>query len=662
MALAADGSVWLAAGAWLQQLDRQGRSLRQVWLGAGTTHRLLAQRDGTVWAATQGGLYRWRPGQTQPRLVQAEPVAEGSTPLVGQVAALAEAADGSLWVGAFHGLWRVAPGAERLQPVQGAPGAELANPQVIGLLFDRQQRLWLDTAVTGLHRMTQWDGRQARFDRISERLGRVGKPFGVNLLEDERGRIWTHMHVYDPAQDRIDELTAADGQNLGTGWFQAYAQSADGRLFFGGSRGLMVVKPADFEPATDVPPLVVSELRINGQRVHAAGLNGGSLQPAGLNGDRPRPAGLVLQPGQRSLSLELAALEYSDPARVRYAWQLQGFDSDWITVGADQRSAAYANLAPGDYVLRARASNRSGVWGERELVIPIQVLPTWWQHDATRVAAVLLAVLLGLAGMHARTRHLRAREQLLTQTVRERTARLEETTQALQRESAALKEASLTDPLTGLRNRRFLSEHIDADVAVSLRRWQDHLERGAPAPTTADLLLFLVDIDHFKQVNDLRGHDAGDAVIRQMRGRLQKVFRDTDYLVRWGGEEFLIVARGGSRAHAADLAERARQAVAGEAFVLPDGERLPCTCSLGFACFPLSTSAPAAVGWSVVASLADAALYRAKAHGRDAWAGVVEAGDLDEAEVAQRRPGPAWLADGSLRQQSSWELPPAPAA
>ncbi len=657
LAQAPDGGVWLASDAWLQQFDRQRRPLRQLWHGAGVTHQLRVGRDGTLWAATQGGLYRWRPGQTSlqalaaqaPELSASAGAGQGAAPLVGEVFALAEAADGALWVGSFHGLWRLAPGVDLLSPVASAADASLARRPVIGLLFDRQNRLWLDTAVAGLHRMTHWDGQQARFDRISERLGVIGLPFGVNLLEDQRGRIWTHLHVYDPARDRIDALTAADGQRLGTGWFRSYAQRADGRMLFGGSRGVLAVQPADFDPVVEVAPLVVSEVRINGQRVPAAGLNGGAGQA--------QTAGLVLQPGQRSLSLELAALEYSDPGRLRYAWRLQGFDSDWISAGADQRSATYANLAPGDYVLRARATNRSGVWGSEELAIPIQVLPAWWQHELTLLAAGLLALLLVLGGMQWRTRQLRHRQLQLARTVKERTAQLEELAQALQRESAALKEASLTDPLTGLRNRRFLSEHIDADVAVSLRRWQDHLLQGRPRPAHADLLLFLIDIDHFKQVNDLRGHDAGDAVIRQMRGRLQGVFRDTDYMVRWGGEEFLIVARGGSRLHAADLAERARQAVAAEPFVLPDGERLRCSCSLGFACFPLSVQFPAAVGWSSVASLADAALYRAKAHGRNAWAGVLEARELDAAELALRRPGPVWLADGSLLQQSSWELP-----
>jgi diguanylate cyclase (GGDEF)-like protein len=186
-----------------------------------------------------------------------------------------------------------------------------------------------------------------------------------------------------------------------------------------------------------------------------------------------------------------------------------------------------------------------------------------------------------------------------------------------------LEESSLTDPLTGLRNRRFLTQHIAADVSLAQRRFEEQARQGGPAPTDADLIFFLVDIDHFKQVNDRQGHAAGDAVIQQMRERLQPVFRDADYLVRWGGEEFLIVARGTDRAHAPELAERARAAVAGRPFQIGEGRELACTCSLGFAAFPPDPRQPRALDWDEAVKLADAGLYDAKARGRNAWTGVL---------------------------------------
>ncbi|HMX10401.1 MAG TPA: GGDEF domain-containing protein [Burkholderiaceae bacterium] len=198
---------------------------------------------------------------------------------------------------------------------------------------------------------------------------------------------------------------------------------------------------------------------------------------------------------------------------------------------------------------------------------------------------------------------------------------------------AAMKDLSLTDPLTGLRNRRFLSQAIDQDVAHALRRHEARAQRAsqvdgghdARSPGNADLLFFLIDLDHFKAVNDRYGHAAGDAVLVELKNRLQGVFRDSDHIVRWGGEEFLVVARSSRREFAAPLAERLRRRVAEQPFVLPDGTSLAQSCSIGYAVFPADPARPREGDWMSVVERADQRLYEAKARGRNRWVG--EPGD-----------------------------------
>ena len=629
MTQAGDGSVWLGADSMLYQFSRDHRQLRTLPHGGGLTRRLLASSDGSLWVASQDGVHRLRRGATEVLRVKL-PAGQA---LHADINALAEASDGSVWVGGGKGLFRVAAGSSELLPVE-SPAGDGLNPSVIGLLFDSQQTLWVDTAVTGLHRMLSWDGRQARFEHISARHGIVSRPFGGNLLEDARGRIWTQMHVYDPASDRLDELTAADGANLGTGWFLSRTKTTDGRMLFGGSKGILVVRPERFDAWAYQPPLLVAELTINGQRESAGGILGG----------------LTLAPAQRSFSLAFAAVDFRDPGRVRYAYQLQGFDPDWIDSAADSRVATYSNLNPGDYLLRVRASNRSGTWSPYQLAIPVRILPAWWESWWFRLFFLALLTLLLYALLQLRTRHLRLRQSQLKHLVQERTAELEALALALQRESAALEESSLTDPLTGLRNRRFLTQHIEADAALAVREYESHYKYGAKLRDEASLIFFLFDIDHFKHVNDRYGHAAGDAVIRQMRDGLVAVFRDTDYLIRWGGEEFLVVARATPRSHAADLAERARLAVAEQPFVLDDGRRVAKTCSIGFCCFPLSTQHADALGWAAAVNIADAALYTVKGAGRNGWLGALSAGDESaEALIARsRRSLTEWTRSGEL--------------
>ncbi|MFM2068249.1 MAG: hypothetical protein RLZZ584_3158 [Pseudomonadota bacterium] len=635
LALARDGSIWLAVDGTTHRYTGDGRLQRSVHHGAGHSHRLLVDRDDVLWMATQDGLYRLGPGSAA---LQRLPL-RGGQPLRGDVYALVLHAGRELWVGGEHGLYRLPHGAAELQPVATQPGAGLGKSTVIGLLVDRRQTLWVDTAMAGLHRMTHWDGQHAGFDRVSERHGVAGRPYGVNLLDDARGRIWTQQFVYDPAADRLTTLTSADGVDVGTGWFRAYERLADGRLVFGGTRGLLVVEPERFDPSDYAPPVVVSELRVDGRRE--------PLQRA--------RGGLVLAPDERQFSVEFAALDFSDPARCRYAYQLQGVDAGWIETGAEFRVASYGNLAPGDYVLRVRATNRAGAWSARELEMPVQVQHAWWQTWWYRGSALLALAGAILVLLQLRTRMLRQRGLALEAKVHARTAELEAVSEALRCKSAELEAASLTDPLTGLHNRRYLAQHVEHDTARAVRRHLGHQLHGEALGDDADLIFFLVDIDHFKRVNDDHGHAAGDAVLVQVGERLRQVFRDADYLVRWGGEEFLVVAPGTSRAHAASLARRARAAIGARPFVLDDGQLLHKTCSIGYACFPLDPHQPQALAWAEVVKLADEALYRAKADGRDGWFGLESAGAATPAALQARAGAPLadWLASGELTVASS---------
>jgi diguanylate cyclase (GGDEF)-like protein/PAS domain S-box-containing protein len=220
---------------------------------------------------------------------------------------------------------------------------------------------------------------------------------------------------------------------------------------------------------------------------------------------------------------------------------------------------------------------------------------------------------------------------------------LEATLKTLGETKAQLEEASVTDPLTGLRNRRFLLQHIEFETDTVVRRYEEErAKRGAVGSTSAesvtgmDLLFFMIDLDHFKNINDTWGHAAGDMVLVQMRERLEEVFRDTDYIVRWGGEEFLIVARSSDRTQAASLAERAHAAVSEREFEIGGGARITRSCSIGFACYPFLPHHPRLLSWSQVVELADQCLYMAKRRGRNGWVGLYGTEAANPESIFQR--------------------------
>jgi two-component system, cell cycle response regulator len=186
----------------------------------------------------------------------------------------------------------------------------------------------------------------------------------------------------------------------------------------------------------------------------------------------------------------------------------------------------------------------------------------------------------------------------------------------LERINQRLAELSVSDALTGLRNRRYLRQLMDAEEASAARP-------GHEPDADGDTVFLLLDLDHFKRINDEHGHAAGDRALQQFAAVLRANCRSVDTLVRWGGEEFLVVNRGADRERAALLAERLRRAVAEQAFELGDGAPQRLTCSIGFAAHPLSRGAASGGSWETALALADDALYAAKRGGRDAWVGVL---------------------------------------
>jgi diguanylate cyclase (GGDEF)-like protein len=183
--------------------------------------------------------------------------------------------------------------------------------------------------------------------------------------------------------------------------------------------------------------------------------------------------------------------------------------------------------------------------------------------------------------------------------------RMRQSNAALRDSNAMLALASERDPLTGLANRRHL-------LAVM---------QGAPADGF-DGSMLLIDIDHFKRINDGHGHAAGDRVLVEVARRLRAALRENDLTVRWGGEEFLVVVRAMPAAEVEALAERLLAAIGAEPVRLDDGlPPLRVTASIGFATFPLPPQHEP-LSWERAIDLVDTAMYLAKAHGRNRAYGV----------------------------------------
>ena len=193
--------------------------------------------------------------------------------------------------------------------------------------------------------------------------------------------------------------------------------------------------------------------------------------------------------------------------------------------------------------------------------------------------------------------------------------RVRQTNQLLSNSNELLKVQSERDPLTGLANRR----HFQAAM------------RQLAADGKLSGTVYLIDIDHFKHINDRHGHSTGDAVLIDVARRLRETLREEDLIVRWGGEEFLVIVQ----ALAPDQVDALAQRMLGAldcAPVVAGAQRVAVTASIGFATFPIGPGS-LRVPWERAINLVDTAMYLAKAHGRNRAYGVRLLQARDEAAL-----------------------------
>lgn len=566
---------------------------------------LLEDSAGRIWAGTYGGglsrldrasgrFQHYLPDPANPYSLSAD-----------RVTALAEDRTGRIWVGTDGG------GLNVLDPANGRffrLAHDARNPRslsgatVYSIYVDPNGTVWVGTRSGGLNRVigSARVPEAIRFDHFNNRNGLPNDTvYGIHA--DGGGQLWLSTNYgltrLDPLSGEVRAFHRGHGLQEEEFNFGAHYASRSGRLYFGGAKGYNAFDPArvmfDVTPA----PVVLTAVAESGR-------------PLG-----PGPRFAMPRLHYRDVvSFEFAALDFADPRANKFAYELEGFDFDWEQAGR-RRTVTYTNLPDGHYTLRVRAANADGAWSETAFSLPFDVdPPPWLSRWAYSGYAALLAAIIALCWEgHRRSLVREARySQRLKEEVATRTRELAARNTELERVNGRLEQASLTDPLTGLGNRRSLTKEMPRLLA--------QMETSAPRGTHPRMTLMLVDLDRLKPINDDHGHETGDVAIEAVASLLRKSLRSTDRVVRWGGDEFVIVRTPSDLDDAARLAEEIRIRIGELRFRVSDTVSAHTTCSIGFACYPFVAEAPLWASWEEVLNLADMALYRAKVR-RDAWLG-----------------------------------------
>ncbi len=619
----ADDKVW--AGTRRNGLNRYDPEtgeithLRKPELTSNAISALWGDPDGTLWIGTfGGGLNRLLPDGTL-TWFQHDP--EDATS-IGSDRVLSVTRDkrGTLWIGTEEG------GLNRFDAATGTFERILHDPDdPLSLSADTAWEiaettdgsLWIATLNGGLN---QWQAADRAADR--KKFRRWTKASGLvsntiyGLLEDDQGRLWLssnrgisrfNLKTYDIRHyDRRNGLSG-DEFNLG-----ARYRSRMGQLLFGGSGGVVSFVPGQIQDDESVPPTVVRAYSPF-KRLAVSYTGNPAEMPAEIEYE------------DNFIAFEFAALNYASPNRHKFRYMLQGFDKEWQDPGTVRR-ITYANLSPGSYLFRVKTANSDGIWNEQGTELAVQVLPAPWQTVYAYSFYGVLAVVFMVYAVRwylARRKRESKRRELLEAQVRQRTAEIGERNRQLESLNQRLLEASFKDSLTDLYNRRYLNEFIEQQVHIIDRdshdkRHRDDVDYSRYQQTV--LSFMMIDLDGFKAINDTYGHAAGDKALLQVRDVLLDCVRESDIIIRWGGDEFLIVGQTLGIAGIANFAERVRFAVTEQIYRVGNGRSAQLSCSIGAVPYPFVPLRPDLMTWEQALNLADTCAYVVKGNGRNGWA------------------------------------------
>jgi diguanylate cyclase (GGDEF)-like protein/PAS domain S-box-containing protein len=373
---------------------------------------LLLGDEGSLWVGTfSDGVVRLFPDGQRASRLRHDP-GDPDSLSHDMVLVLHQAPGGAVFAGTFDGLNRIDPGSGRVMRIRHDPEdpESLSGNLVRALHSDRSGRLWVGTH-SGLNRLDAIAEGRARFTRFPPPGGEIdGTIYGI--LEDDAGHLWLSSNRgllrFDPSNGRFQAFLQSDGVQSLEFNGGALLRRSDGRLAFGGTRGVTEFHPADIRPSQDPIPVHITSVRVGAERRELV---------SGL-----APETVEAGHADRVLSIGFAALEFLAPERIQYAWRLDGFDSDWNEAG-NRREATYTNLAPGAYRFRVRAGRGDGSWFPDEASIELRLAPPWWSSAPMRAAyAAALAAALALVWRTTHRRRL-LREQYAAQ-LREREDRL----------------------------------------------------------------------------------------------------------------------------------------------------------------------------------------------------------------------------------------------
>ena len=390
-------------------------------------YTIIQDRSFNYWIGTQNGLYKINRAKSEVEVFQKEMDAEHQLS-ANLIYDLLEDSDGLIWIATVSGLDRYNPATKKIKHFRKSENG-LKDDFIISLCEDRKNRIWVGTATY----LSIYDKSDSSFTWYSQQQGLPNnRIFGI--VKDKNDAMWVAtgkgLCKYNEKQNSFHTFTLEDGlQSLEFNLRATYA-CPDGELLMGGMNGFNSFYPDSISQNPYLPNLVFTSFYTQKGAVKSY-----------INLEESPD--VVLDHNVSSFTIEFAALEFTNPQKNNYRYQMEGFSDDWTDIG-NRKFVPFSALQPGDYTFKVKGSNNDGIWNNQEISIRITILPPWWKSNYAYVFYFFLITLSIFGFVKMRERKLKHDKKILEQKVMERTLLIEEQNQLISSKNQELKELNST--------------------------------------------------------------------------------------------------------------------------------------------------------------------------------------------------------------------------
>lgn len=391
---------------------------------------LCQDREGNIWIATMRGLKM----ANDTLLVNYERDPQDPTSLSHNVVnKLYLDGEGNMWIGTNNGLNFLQQGSQEfVRFFYDKENTGASENNILAIHEDLQGNIWAGSS-NGLHLLSK--------DKKHERT--YGIPDGlpsnviVGIVPDDDGNLWlsTYMGVskFNIEEESFTNYTEMDGLQGNEFTRRAYMLASTGEIFMGGTEGFNVISPKNIHINTQIPPVVITDLKIFNESIH-------NTDDSHILEKHITEASTVNLSHKASVfSFEFSALNFTLPEKNQYAYMLEGFDKQWNYVNT-QKKATYTNIDPGEYIFRVKASNNDGVWNEEGVALKVVIHPPYWQTwwFKTLLGIAFSGLIIGI--YNYRVKSIEEKKKELETQVQQRTAALQEANRQVIRQKEYLQE------------------------------------------------------------------------------------------------------------------------------------------------------------------------------------------------------------------------------